>query len=194
MNDRNKALLKQNQDQKYKVSKKEKKQLEELENKLPDETKKLNIKIFFKENPIFKCPDKLSQERIEMVYESFLDSLTDEKNTLDTIDRVFKQLITSAYIDRGVLYSQMLKEISCDGLEKLLAIRQKADNHLIQLVKAFMEIRKPPIKVSVRKLDQLNIADKQVNINPQIKTTVLPSTVTVAVITVLEFTAIFSKL
>jgi DNA uptake protein ComE-like DNA-binding protein len=168
MDDRNKALLKQNQDQKYKASKKEKKQLKELEYKLPDETKKLNIKkgyYSFKENPIFKCPDKLSQERIEMVYESFKDSLTDEKYTLDTIDRVFKELITSAYIDRGVLYSQMQKEISYDGLNKLQAIRQKADNHLIQLIKSFMDTKKSPIKVLVRNVDQLNVSDKQVNIN-----------------------------
>jgi len=104
------------------------------------------------------------EKSIRYVSEKFRERLADEKLNADTIDRVFNELIADAYSDRTIVY--LLKaDNNFSDIEKIQAIRQKADNHLIQLIKAYIDFKKPPIKVFVRKLDQLNVSDKQININ-----------------------------
>lgn len=104
------------------------------------------------------------EKSIRCVSEKFRERLADEKLNTDTIDRVFNELIADAYSDRTVVY--LLKaDNNFSDIEKIQTIRQKADNHLIQLIKAYVDFKKPPIKVFVRKLDQLNVSDKQININ-----------------------------
>jgi len=105
-----------------------------------------------------------TEKKIKRVSEMFRSRLADEKLTVDTIDRVFNELITDAYLDRGVAYS-ITVDCILDKIEKLQAIRQKADSHLVRLIRAFVDIKKPLIKVFVRRLDQLNVSDKQVNIS-----------------------------
>lgn len=101
---------------------------------------------------------------IRHVSEKFRERLADEKLNADTIDRVFNELVADAYSDRTIVY--LLKaDNNFSDIEKIQTIRQKADNHLIQLIKAYVDFKKPPIKVFIRKLDQLNVSDKQVNIN-----------------------------
>jgi len=104
------------------------------------------------------------EKNIRRVFESFSKRLADKKLTVETIDRVFNELITGAYLDRGVVYSMKVDSI-LDKMEKLQAIRQKADNHLVRMIRAFVDIKRPLIKVFVRKVDQLNVSDKQVNIS-----------------------------
>jgi hypothetical protein len=104
------------------------------------------------------------EKSIRYVSEKFRERLADEKLNADTINRVFNELIADAYSDRTVVY--LLKaDHNFSDIEKIQTIRQKADNHLIQLVKAYVDFKKPPIKVFVRRLDQLNVSDKQININ-----------------------------
>lgn len=104
------------------------------------------------------------EKSIRYVSEKFRERLADEKLNTDTIDRVFNELIADAYSDRTVVY--LLKvDNNFSDIEKIQMIRQKADNHLIQLIKAYVDFKKPPIRVFVRKLDQLNVSDKQININ-----------------------------
>jgi len=105
-----------------------------------------------------------TEKKMKKVSEMFRNRLADEKLTVDTIDRVFNELITDAYLDRGVAYSITVGSI-LEKIEKLQAIRQKADSHLVRLIRAFVEIKRPLIKVFVRRLDQLNVSDKQVNIS-----------------------------
>jgi hypothetical protein len=52
-----------------------------------------------------------------------------------------------------------------ENLERMQSIRQRADNHLLRLIKAYTDFKRPPVKVSVRNLGQINISDKQVNIS-----------------------------
>ncbi len=104
------------------------------------------------------------EKSIRYVSEKFRERLADEKLNADTIARVFNELITDAYSDRTVVY--LLKgDNNFNDIEKIQTIRQKADTHLIQLIKAYVDFKKPPIKVFVRRLDQLNVSDKQININ-----------------------------
>ena len=104
------------------------------------------------------------EKSIRYVSEKFRERLADEKLNADTINRVFNELIVDAYSDRTVVY--LLKaDHNFSDIEKIQTIRQKADNHLIQLIKTYVDFKKPPIKVFVRKLDQLNVSDKQININ-----------------------------
>lgn len=106
-----------------------------------------------------------TEKQIEQVSEMFRERLADEKLTVDTIDRVFNELITDAYLDRGIVYSMSVDEVILDKFDKFQAIRQKADNHLARMIRAFVDIKRPLIKVFVRKVDQLNVSDKQVNIS-----------------------------
>lgn len=104
------------------------------------------------------------EKEIRRVSERLRERFADEKLIADTVNKVFNELIADAYSDRAVVY--LLKaDNNFSDMEKTQAIRQKADNHLIRLIRAFADIKKPPIKVFVRKLDQLNVSDKQININ-----------------------------
>ncbi len=104
------------------------------------------------------------EKAIKYISERFRERLADEKLNADTIDRVFNELIGDAYSDRTIVYLLQV-EGNFSNIEKIQAIRQKADNHLIRLIKAYIDFKKPPIKVFVRKLAQLNVSDKQININ-----------------------------
>ena len=104
------------------------------------------------------------EKSIRYVSEKLRERLADEKLIADTIDRVFIEIIADAYSDRTVVYLKKA-DSNFKDMEKIQAIRQKADNHLIRLIRDYVDIKKPLIKVFVKKIDQLNISDKQVNIN-----------------------------
>ena len=135
------------------------KQLEEFEKRLSKE----GGHAYMKSNPMLKLHE-VNEKSLKLISENLGEKLADKKQLASTIDRIFNELIEDAYLDRMVAYT-----IRADGtynnLEIIQSIRQKADNHLIRLIKAYMDIKKPPIKVSVRNLDQVNISDKQININ-----------------------------
>ena len=121
--------------------------------------------IYIQSCTMLKHESKSSEENIKQVSERFRERLADEELTADTIDRVFNELITDAYLDRAIAYSMSVEGRIIDKIDKFQAIRQKADNHLIRLIRAFVDIKRPLIKVFVRKVDQLNVSDKQVNIS-----------------------------
>jgi len=135
------------------------KQLEEFEKKLSKE----GGHAYIKSNLMLKL-NEVNEKSLRLISENLGEKLADKKQLASTIDRIFNELIEGAYLDRMVAYT-----IKADGtynnLEIIQSIRQKADNHLIRLIKAYMDIKKPTIKVLVRSLDQVNISDKQININ-----------------------------
>lgn len=120
--------------------------------------------IYIQSCTMLKHESKSNEENIKQVSERFRERLADEELTVDTIDRVFNELITDAYLDRGIAYCLSVDKCFSE-MEKIQAIRQKADNHLVRLIRAFVDIKRPLIKVFVRRLDQLNVSDKQVNIS-----------------------------
>jgi len=138
--------------------------LKEAEKMVRELDKDRDRYIFFQTRTMIKESESTGKN-IRQVSEMFRKRLADEKLTVDTIDRVFNELITDAYLDRGIVYSMSIEGGILDKIDKFQAIRQKADNHLVRMIRAFVDIKRPLIKVFVRRVDQLNVSDKQVNIS-----------------------------
>jgi hypothetical protein len=88
----------------------------------------------------------------------------------ELIDEILSDLIVGAYQDRCNIYLHTLVSDTDDGRKFLLKMRQSADNHLINILKAVRDIKRPPVQVVVKQAQQVNVAeqmnqgDKQVNI------------------------------
>jgi hypothetical protein len=89
----------------------------------------------------------------------------------ELIDEILSDLIVGAYQDRNDLYHQTLIENTKDGYKYLLKMRQSADNHMLNVLRAVRDIKRPPVQVVVKQAQQVNIAeqmnqgDQQVNIS-----------------------------
>jgi hypothetical protein len=84
------------------------------------------------------------------------------------VDNILGDIVAGAYIDRITVYSAQLKENAGDymeNLQKLLSMRQTADMHLLKIVKAIKDIKQPKASLTVKEAQQVNVADKQVNIS-----------------------------
>jgi len=137
----------------------DKKQLDKLE----EIAKGLKGYMYMQPNPMLKL-NEINKRSIGTVSKNLTEKLDDKEQVADTMDRIFIELIEGAYQDRMVAYT-ISAEGSYNNLETAQSIRQRADNHLVRLIKAYTDFKKPPIRVSVRNLDQMNISDKQININ-----------------------------
>lgn len=135
------------------------KQLEKLE----EIAKGLKGYMYMRPNPMLKL-NEINKRCINTVSKSLTEKLDDKKQIANTIDRILIELIDGAYQDRMVAYT-ISAEGSYSNLEMIQSIRQRADNHLVKLIKAYTDFKEPQIKVSVRNIDQMNISEKQVNIN-----------------------------
>ncbi|MHC4643384.1 MAG: hypothetical protein ACYS32_17205 [Planctomycetota bacterium] len=88
----------------------------------------------------------------------------------ELIDEILSDLIVSAYQDRCNIYAQTLARDTDDGRKFLLKMRQSANNHLINILRAARDIKRPPVQAVVKQAQQVNVAeqmnqgDKQVNI------------------------------
>lgn len=91
----------------------------------------------------------------------------------EIIEEIMGDLITGAYQNRLEAYLIPLSEDSknsLDAIGKLQRQRQSADNHLLNIIKAIRDIKRPPVQVVIKQAEQVNIgeqinqADKQVNI------------------------------
>jgi hypothetical protein len=133
--------------------------------KLEKIAKGLNKKsyMYMQPNPMLKVND-VNKRSIGIVSKNLTEKLDGKRQVADIIDRIFIELIEGAYQDRMVAYS-ISAEDKYSNLGTIQSIRQRADNHLARLIKAYTDLKKPPVKVSVRNLDQMNISDKQINIS-----------------------------
>ncbi len=91
----------------------------------------------------------------------------------ELIDEMIGDLITGAYQNRLEAYSIALSgdsKSSMDGTAKLQKLRQSADTHLLNVIKAARDIKRPPVQVFVKQAEQVNVGeqinqgDQQVNI------------------------------
>ena len=99
---------------------------------------------------------------------------SDSKNLQDeAIGEILGDLVIGAYQDRLVAYGITLKEANQVNAEKchdIMKVRQSADAHLLNIIKAVRDIKRPPVSVVVKEAQQVNVAeqinqaDKQVNI------------------------------
>ena len=100
---------------------------------------------------------------------------SNSKELQDTvIDTILGDLVIGAYQDKLVVYYHVPAEdnaYSLDAIAKMQRIRQAADTHLLSMLKAVRDIKRPPVTVVVKEAEQVNVAeqinqaDKQVNIS-----------------------------
>lgn len=129
--------------------------------KMKDELEKLSKEgyVHIQAIPMLKLSD-ISRKPIQLVAESLNSKLTGkEKKTSIIIDRIINELIVGAYQDRITAYTIDVGD-NYNNLETIQRIRQKADNHLVRLIKYSIDIKRPPINVSVKKVDHVSIVDK----------------------------------
>ena len=91
----------------------------------------------------------------------------------ELINEIMGDLITGAFQNRLEAYSISLSEDNKNSIEAMRILqrqRQSADIHLLNIIKAIRDIKRPPVQVVVKQTEQVNIAeqisqaDKQVNI------------------------------
>ena len=95
----------------------------------------------------------------------------DEKKQDAITNRILGEILTGAYQDRIVAYSvtpTRENENSSDAIEMIQRIRQKADMHLIRIMQFSKDIRRPPVNVIVKQAEQVNVGEKQMNIEKQL--------------------------
>ena len=112
---------------------------------------------------------------LELKFEAIKVALfSDSKSLQDkAIDTILGDLVAGAYQDKLIVYSRAPSgdsEYSLSALTGMQKIRQAADTHLLNVIKAVRDIKRPPVNVVVREAQQVNVAeqinqaDKQVNI------------------------------
>jgi len=57
---------------------------------------------------------------------------------------------------------------STEAMESIQRIRQKSDVHLIRVIQAFKDIKRPPVNIVVKQADQVNVGEKQMNVDKQV--------------------------
>jgi len=101
-------------------------------------------------------------------------SLSKSKEVQDeAINSMLSDLVEGAYQDRITAYCRTLTanaEGSSKAFYTLQKIRQSADNHLLNIIKAIKDINQPATKINVKEAQQVNVAEKQVNINQKADT------------------------
>ena len=91
----------------------------------------------------------------------------------EAIDEMLGDLVAGAYQDKIIAYARVPSGDSRNSFEtynSIIKARQSADTHLLTILKAVRDIKRPPVSVIVKEAqqvnvaDQINQADKQVNI------------------------------
>ena len=110
----------------------------------------------------------------EMKFLVLKKALMDTKYREQAVDEMLTDLLVAAYRDRVAL-AYVRPTSSNEGnngvLRSIQKMRQSADNHLINVLRAFRDIKRPPVQVVVKQAEQVNVAeqinqaDKQVNIS-----------------------------
>ena len=97
--------------------------------------------------------------------------LSDGKKRDTVINRILSEVILGAYQDRMVAYAISPSGVNASSLEAteiIQRIRQKSDLHLIRVIQTFNDIKRPPVRVVVRQADQVNVGEKQMNVDKQV--------------------------
>lgn len=96
-----------------------------------------------------------------------LASLLSSEDVDKAINRLLIDMIRDAFRDRFLAYSFFALKDSTEEIAKVQHLRIDQDKHLIYLLKTYIEFNRPPIKVSIKSAENVNIAgiDKQLNLN-----------------------------
>ena len=164
---------------------KSKKTTQEALSPIPDGSDPQSMSRFLKENmpglmSIIEATDtkgppiiRLDESNLRLKFIGLKKALMDPKHRDQAVDEILTDLLVAAYQDKVALSTIVpAKERQGDVpvLRSIQRMRQSADKHLIEILKAFREIKRPPVQVVVRQADQINVgeqinqADQQVNI------------------------------
>ncbi len=122
--------------------------------------------------PIVQLSGDLAKD-FEMKSLVLKKALMDTKYREQAVDEVLTDLLVAAYRDRVAL-AYVTPTSSNKGnngvLRSVQKMRQSADNHLINVLRAIRNLKRPPVQVVVKQAEQVNVGeqinqgDKQVNI------------------------------
>ena len=124
----------------------------------------------FKSKLLLAQQDKAVMKTIEQRYADLRTSMQTPGLREKVVDIILSEVLAAAYLDRALVYSLQLPEYyqeDFDSMQKLIAIREAADNHLLRIIKTIREITHTRPTVSIRQAEQVNIAEKQVNVRQE---------------------------
>ena len=142
--------------------------------KLKESLESLEAYVYVQPKPmwgnIFRDNEETKQT-MDLSLSVMFSSLLDNEKREKIIDSILSEIILGAYQDRAVAYTISPSGPSADSTEAMAMIqkiRQRADRHLLLVIQAFKDIKRPPVKVVVKQADQVNVAEKQMNVEKQL--------------------------
>ena len=114
--------------------------------------------------------DELNKEQeaeLQLKFQAVKVALcSDSKELQDkVVDTILGDLVAGAYQDKLVAYTRVPggdRKNSLDALREMQKVRQSADTHLLNILKAVRDIKRPPVSVVVREAQQVNVAEQEV--------------------------------
>jgi len=128
-----------------------------------EETKKFLFG-WTKTNPMVSVSDT---NEIDEILRGLSRGLLKENLQGSVVDKIMGEVITRAYQDELIAYVLTSPERTLQSTQRLQRIRQSADLHLVRMLRAFMEMKRPPVSVIVKKTSQVNVGDKQINVSQE---------------------------
>jgi hypothetical protein len=154
----------------YKMILKDENALEQLKKSLED----LTSFAYAHPNPMWSGifdNNEESKKLIDLTLSTIYKVLDDEKKGDKILDKILSEIIIGAYQDRMVVYTispSGVNKDSTEALELIQKLRQKADLHLIRVIEEFKNIKRPSVQVIVKQADQVNVGEKQMNVDKQV--------------------------
>lgn len=112
--------------------------------------------------------DELDEEKratLELKFLAVKAALRSKSKSLqdEVVDTMLGNLIAGAYQDKLVLYTRVPSghsKNSLEALKEIQRVRQAADTHLLNIIKAIRDIKRPPVNVVVKEAEQVNVAEQ----------------------------------
>jgi hypothetical protein len=105
------------------------------------------------------------------VIEEYLHCLSEmllSKDSGRMINKIMADMIKDAFRDRFDMYTKCCDSLNPSEIAKYSKLRTDQDRHLVFLIKTFKELNRPPLKVSIKSAESVNIGDtvdKQLNVS-----------------------------
>jgi len=112
-----------------------------------------------------------AENMVGMALSAMLKSFANEGKREMVLSRILSEIILGAYQDRIVAYTISPSGVNMDSteaMETIQRIRQKTDAHLIRVIQAFKDFKRPPVNIVVKQADQVNVGEKQMNVDKQV--------------------------
>lgn len=142
--------------------------------KLKESLESLEAQIYVQPMPmwanVFRNNEETKQT-MDLSLSAMLKPLQEDGKRDRIVDRILSEIVIGAYQDRIVAYSISPSGPNADSteaVEMIQKIRQRADRHMLLVIQAFKDIKRPPVKVVVKQADQVNVAEKQINVEKQL--------------------------